>query len=117
MIFDFDKFRRDTGFRFVPGCRAWCEKKLREGFRVSERGYLANVSAEHIAPLFLDYVRAQTEELFLFIETPCNLEDEEQDADGNVQQPHVNVWYWDGISKEEACVCLRSTGRGSSATA
>ena len=31
MIFHFDKIRRDSGFRFIKGCRASCEKKLREG--------------------------------------------------------------------------------------
>lgn len=110
MIFDFDKFRRDTGFRFIAGCWASCEKKLREGFRASERGFMANVSAEHIDPLFRDYIASQTEELFLFLETPCNLEDEELDADGNVVQQHVNVYYWDGITKEEAGAVLDEFG-------
>lgn len=110
MIFDFDKFRKDTGFRFVAGCRASCEKKLREGFMETERGFSANVSAEHIDPLLRDYISAQTEELFLFIETPCNLKDEELDANGNVQTPHVNVYYWDAISKEEANEVLDEWG-------
>lgn len=110
MIFNFDKFRKDTGFRFVAGCRASCERKLREGFRASERGFMANVSAEHIDPLFRDYIASQTEELFLFIEMPCSLGDEELDDDGNVQNPHVNVYYWDGIMKEEAGAVLDEFG-------
>ena len=110
MIFRFDQFRRDTGFRFVKGCRASCEKKLREGFEETERGFVANVSAENIDRLMRDYVAAQTEELFLFIEKPCNLAEEEPDERGVVTQPHVNVYYWDGITKEQANVVLDKYG-------
>lgn len=110
MIFRFDQFRRDTGFRFVKGCRASCEKKLREGFEETERGFVANVSAENIDRLMRDYVAAQTEELFLFIEKPCNLAEEEPDERGVVTQPHVNVYYWDGITKEQANVVLDEYG-------
>ena len=110
MIFRFDQFRRDTGFRFVKGCRAGCEKKLREGFEETERGFVANVSAENIDRLMRDYVAAQTEELFLFIEKPCNLAEEEPDERGVVTQPHVNVYYWDGITKEQANVVLDEYG-------
>ena len=102
MIFHFDKFRRGTGFRFIKGCRASCERKLREEFEETERGFIANVSVENIDPLMRDYIAAQTAELFLFIETPCNLKEEELDENGVVTQPHVNVYYWDGITKEEA---------------
>ena len=110
MIFRFDQFRRDAGFRFVKGCRASCEKKLREGFEETERGFVANVSAENIDRLMRDYVAAQTEELFLFIEKPCNLAEEEPDERGVVTQPHVNVYYWDGITKEQANVVLDKYG-------
>lgn len=110
MIFRFDQFRRDTGFRFIKGCRASCEKKLREGFEETERGFVANVSAENIDRLMRDYVAAQTEELFLFIEKPCNLAEEEPDERGVVTQPHVNVYYWDGITKEQANVVLDEYG-------
>lgn len=110
MIFRFDQFRRDSGFRFVKGCRAGCEKKLREGFEETERGFVANVSAENIDQLMRDYVAAQTEELFLFIEKPCNLAEEEPDERGVVTQPHVNVYYWDGITKEQANVVLDEYG-------
>lgn len=110
MIFRFDQFRRDTGFRFIKGCQASCEKKLREGFEETERGFVANVSAENIDRLMRDYVAAQTEELFLFIEKPCNLAEEEPDERGVVTQPHVNVYYWDGITKEQANVVLDEYG-------
>ena len=62
MIFHFDKFRRGTGFRFIKGCRASCERKLREGFEETERGFIANVSVENIDPLMRDYIAAQTAE-------------------------------------------------------
>ncbi|MBQ8555290.1 MAG: hypothetical protein IJ438_05370 [Clostridia bacterium] len=110
MIFNFDKLRKDTGFRFVKGCWASCEKKIREGFDTTDTGFIANVSAEHIAPLFRDYIDAQSEELFLFIETPCNLADEEPNVDGIVDNPHVNVYYWDSITKEEANAVLDHYG-------
>lgn len=110
MIFHVDKFRRDTGFRFIKGCRASCEKKLREGFEETKRGFIANVSAENIDPLMRDYIAAQTAELFLFIEKPCNLKDEEVDEHGIVTQPHVNVYYWDGISKAQANAVLDEYG-------
>ena len=110
MIFHFDKYRRGAGFRFIKGCRADCEKKLREGFEETERGFVANVSAEKIDPLMRDYIAAQTAELFLFIETPCNLKDEEPDEFGVVTNPHINVYYWDGITKDEANALLDKYG-------
>lgn len=88
---------RDTGFRFVAGCRADCEKRLTEGFAPTENGFIANVSAENIGPLLRDYVAAQTEELFLFIEVPSNAKDEMEPG-----KLHVDVYYWDGITREEA---------------
>ena len=50
------------------------------------------------------------EPLFLFIEMPCTLDEEELDADGNVVQEHVNVYYWDGITPEEAYAVLDEYG-------
>ncbi|MBQ3485261.1 MAG: hypothetical protein IJA77_07190 [Clostridia bacterium] len=109
MIFHFDHFHKSC-FRFIKGCRADCERKLHEGFEETTRGFIANVSAENIDPLIRDYIAAQTEELFLFIEKPCNLAEEEPDEHGVVTQPHVNVYYWDGISKAEANAVLDQYG-------
>ena len=104
------EFRKNKGFHLIEGCRANCEAQLREGFQQTEHGFVANVSAEHIDPLMRAYIAAQTEELFLFIETPCNLQDEEPDENGVVTQPHVNVYYWDGITKSEANTVLDQYG-------
>lgn len=96
---------RDTGFRFVLGCRADCEKRLKEGFAPTKTGFIANVSAEHIGPLLRDYVDAQTEELFLFIEVPSNSKDETEPG-----KLHKDVYYWDGITQEEAHTLLDEYG-------
>ena len=108
MIFRFDKFRK--GFRFIKGCRADCEGKLREGCEETGRGFVANVSAENIDPFLRDYIDTREEELFLFIETPCNLRDEEPDERGVVTEPHFNVYYWDGLTKAEAHALLDEFG-------
>lgn len=110
MIRNFDILRRRTAFQLIKGCRASCEKKLGEGYMETEGGFVANVSAENIAPLMRDYIAAQTDELFLFIEMPCNLNEEEPDENGVVMQPHVNVYYWDGIAREEAEALLDEYG-------
>lgn len=110
MIYDFERYLKDTGFRFIAGCQADCEKKLHEGFCASDSGFLANVSAEHIDAFLRDYIATRTEPLFLFIEMPCTLDEEELDAEGRVVQAHVNVYYWDGITVEEAYAVLDEYG-------
>ena len=96
---------RDTGFRFVAGCRADCEKRLKEGFAATENGFIANVSAENIGPLLHDYIAAQTEELFLFLEVPSNANDETEPG-----KLHKDVYYWDGITQAEAHTLLDEYG-------
>ena len=110
MFFQFCKFRKDCGFRFIKGCQASCETKLREGFKETENGFIANVSAENIDPLMRAYIEAQSAELFLFIEKACNLDEENPDENGVVTQFHVNVYYWDGITKDEANAVLDQYG-------
>lgn len=102
MCFDCAK---DTGFRFVPGCRADCETRLTEGFAATENGFIANVSAENIGPLLHDYIAAQTEELFLFLEVPSNAKDETEPG-----KLHKDVYYWDGITQAEAHTLLDEYG-------
>jgi hypothetical protein len=105
MILKFDRCRRDTGFRFVTGCRAACERKLREGFAPAKNGFVANVSAEHMDSLLRDYIAAQTEELFFFLEVPTSLHDETEQG-----KLHTDVYYWDGISKAGANTVLDEFG-------
>lgn len=105
MIFHFDRFRRDTGFRFVAGCKAACERKLREGFTPTDTGFIANVSAAHIDPLLRDYLSAQTEELFMFLEVPSNIREETEPG-----KLHIDVYYWDGITFEQANALLDEFG-------
>lgn len=95
----------DTGFRFVPGCRAECETRLTEGFAATENGFIANVSAENIGPLLHDYIAAQTEELFLFLEVPSNAKDETEPG-----KLHTDVYYWDGLTRGEANALLDEYG-------
>lgn len=95
----------DTGFRFVAGCRADCGKWLREGFAPVDNGFVANVSAEHIAPLLRDYIAAQTQELFLFLEIPSSAQDETEPG-----KLHADVYYGDGLTQEEANALLDEYG-------
>ena len=101
----------------IRGCQVPEPSLLFEGFQRMENGFFANVHAERIDPLFRAFLERQEEELFFFLELPTNQAEEKKlrdawSAAGNKgDMPlHKDVYYWDGIGKDEAFALLDRYG-------
>lgn len=96
---------------FIKGSKIKNSEALKEGYSVEQDENLkyirANVSAKKILKLIYDFVDKQKDDdrLFLFIEVPCNLNDETvkkeatEDGIGIIEEIHNDVYYLDGIPK------------------
>ena len=101
----------------IRGCRVPDPDVLEEGFRQEDRSFFANLHAEHIDGVMRAFLLRQTEELFFFLELPTPQNEEKkmreewkrQNPDGEAPL-HRNVYYWDGITLEQAFALLDEHG-------
>lgn len=85
-------------------------EKLYEAYEVRENSIAANVGADKIEEIIHHFIVAHDEPLFFILELPTNLNDEELTADGNIDTLHMDVYYIDGCSKDEALTVLLRAG-------
>ena len=97
---------RNPPFQMIRGATLPDGVHLAETWSMSEGKIRANISAEHILPLFDGFFdRCATREmLFLFMDVPCTLEEEPTP----MEQLHRNVYYLDGCSREQLRELLHS---------
>ena len=103
-------------FQMIIGASVPDVSALKEEYTVSGHQLTANVSAEHILPVFEAFLRQMREDepLYLFIEVPCKLQDEQQlnepkqMQDRNVENFHRDVYYLDGLYREQMLMFLHS---------
>lgn len=94
-------------FQLISGASIPDTSALHEGYTAQTNRLIANVSAEHILPVFDSFLSQarDTEQLFLFLEVPCRKDEELSLNCIDIRQPdrlrtlHRNVWYLDGITK------------------
>ena len=104
-------------FQMIKGASISDASALKEEYTVSGNQLTANVSAEHILPVFEAFLRQMREDepLYLFIEVPCKLQDEQrlnepkQMQDRNVENFHRDVYYLDGLYREQMLLFLHSS--------
>lgn len=94
----------------VKGCAVCDPSLLNEGYQRTETGFMANVNAENIQPLFEEFLMRQNDRVFLILEIPTNAKDEQEIEPGVVEALHVDVHYLDGMPKEYAVEFLREFG-------
>ena len=58
--------------QMIKGCRINDPSVLNEGYEQIENGFVANVDANHIGPLFESFIRLHNEYCFLILEIPTN---------------------------------------------
>ena len=103
-------------FQLIKGASIKDISGLREEYHVVDNMLCANVSAENIIKVFDAFLNRieDDEPLFLFIEAPCNQEDESK---LNSQKPddenaafvfHKDVYYLDGCNREDIRALLHS---------
>lgn len=91
----------------VKGCKIHDPSLLQEGYERTETGYEANVNAEKILTLVERFIELQEECVFLILEVPTNLSEEEEIRPGVIEIMHRDVYYMDGLSKEAAIELIR----------
>lgn len=103
-------------FQLIKGASIPDISGLREEYQIDNNILYANVSAENIPIVFESFLSKMQEDepLFLFIDVPCNVDDELR---LNPQQPgqehaikkyHRDVFYLDGLNRESMLMLLHS---------
>lgn len=85
--------------------------RLKEEYDVTDNAVYANVNAGKIRAVFEAFLdgAADGEPLFMFIEAPCNIDEEVTISCGEpVEKYHRNVYYLDGIYRSELLAFLKS---------
>lgn len=103
-------------FQMIKGASIPDASALKEEYTVSCNQLTANVSAEHILPVFEAFLRQmrENEPLYLFIEVPCKVQAEQrfneptQTEDRTVEEFHKDVYYLDGLFQEQMLMFLHS---------
>lgn len=78
---------------------------LNEEYKKEKNNIIANIDVDKIHTLLKKFIDIQNEELFLFIEVPTNLNELE-----NKDEAYTDVYYKDGLTKEEAHNLLNEYG-------
>lgn len=73
--------------------------KLNEEYEIEKNTIIANINEDKILKIINEFVDMQTDQLFLIIEVPTNLDNETKDGN-SIKQFHKDVYYLDGMSKE-----------------
>lgn len=94
----------------IKGCNVPDSNQLSEGYMVYAKGIEANVNADKILSLFLDFIDAHLDFFFLIIEVPTNEKDEPKDENGNIPAYHKDVYYIDGMNAAEIRELLNKIG-------
>lgn len=94
-------------FKMKSGCIIPENAILQEEYKKDSNTIKANISLENISKILMSFVSMQNEELFLFIEVPTNLNDLKKE---NKKDSYVDVYYHDGITKEQINNLLNNYG-------
>lgn len=86
-------------------------ESLKEAFEIHDNAIHANVNAEKISELFRNFIEEHSNEpLFFILELPCNINEEEPDENGVINEYHKNVYYIDGLNSAQALSILETKG-------
>ena len=102
--------RGDIMLKFRKGCTVPFPEKIHEEYEVNDNCIIANIDADKIEKLLLDFIRMHTEPLFFILEIPSKLEDENIVKPCWVEGLHKDVYYIDGCTQEQALVIVEQIG-------
>ena len=102
-------------FQMIKGASIPDASALKEEYTVSGKQLTANVSAEHILPVFEAFLRQirEDEPLYLFIEVPCKAPEEQRPKKGlrkivSGKELPRDVYYLDDLYQEQMLMLLQS---------
>lgn len=84
--------------KMITGARVPAPELLTPSYMLYNGHLTANVNADDILPLLSSFIDLHQGPFFLIVETPCSLQDESPDNQGNIAQFHKDVYYLDGMS-------------------
>ena len=102
--------RGDIMLILRKGCTVPFPEKIHEEYEVNDNCIIANIDADKIENLLLDFIRMHTEPLFFILEIPSKLEDENIVEPRWVEGLHKDVYYIDGCTQEQALVIVEQIG-------
>ena len=88
-------------------CSVPMRKKLREGYEISPGRITANVGTDKIWELMQGFIEEHDEPLFFILEIPAKAGDEPGDG----SSLHKDVYYIDGLTREQAKTVLFRAGK------
>ena len=97
-------------FVLRAGCKAPFPGQLHEAYAVTDNRLTANVSADKIKSVMEHFIRLHNEPLFFILELPAKQDDETEISPGVLEKLHVDVYYIDGCTQEEALAILLRVG-------
>lgn len=96
--------------KMIKGCKVPDTGQLMEQYELTENRFIANVSAEKIMGVFAHFISIQTVRLFFILELPANYSDEARLRKSGSDPMHKDIYYIDGLSREEALALLMRYG-------
>lgn len=99
----------------VQGCKVPRVNLLSEQYQIRSSEvsaqFLANVNAEKIEDVFQHFIAMQEERLFFILELPTLADEEEKLRKSDHDPMHKDVYYIDGLSREEALTLMIRYGK------
>lgn len=97
-------------FKFRKGCTVPYPERINEEYEINDNCIVANIGADKIENLLLDFIKIHNEPLFFILETPAMKNDETEIKSGIVEKFHKDVYYIDGCTQEETFAILNRVG-------
>lgn len=95
----------------IRGCTVPKPELLSEQYEIGENTLTANVNANKIESVFQHFINMQKERLFFILELPTNENDERKLRADDTTPRHNDVYYVDGLDKEQALQILSHYGK------
>jgi hypothetical protein len=92
------------------GCVIFGAEQLQEQYAVNEFVFTANVNTDKIEEVLQHFIISQSALLFFILELPSNEMDEKRLRKDNFAPLHKDIYYIDGLSKEEALALITNSG-------
>ena len=98
-------------FKLRKGCAVPHLERINEEYEINDNCIVANIGADKIEKLLLDFIKIHNEPLFFILETPAMQNNETEIKSGVVEKFHKDVYYIDGCTQEETFAILNRVGK------
>ena len=96
--------------KFRKGCTVPFPERIHEEYEINANSIIANIDADKIGDLLLDFIKMHNEPLFFILEIPSELQDENIVKPCWVDGLHKDVYYIDGCTQEQAFIIIEQIG-------